>query len=158
MLFRSVGFKKLKQENFKKNLAINSLVNTTYGHALFLSKKLTDKNSQTIEVFKKPEEDFKVIGNEGINISFKENMEVNCISINESILSGQRVEVFEIVLIDENAKVLSRISGSTIGRERIITFKKQKVRNINIRFFKAKNNPIISEVGVYLIDEKLVEK
>lgn len=153
-----VGFKKLKQENFKKNLSINSLVNTTYGHALFLSKKLTDKNSQTIEVFKKPEEDFKVIGNEGINISFKENMEVNCISINESILSGQRVEVFEIVLIDENAKVLSRISGSTIGRERIITFKKQKVRNINIRFFKAKNNPIISEVGVYLIDEKLVEK
>lgn len=47
-----VGFKKLKQENFKKNLAINSLVNTTYGHALFLSKKLMDKNSQTIEVFK----------------------------------------------------------------------------------------------------------
>jgi len=153
-----VGFKKLKQENFKKDLAINSLVNTTYGHALFLSKKLTDKNSQTIEVFKKPGEDFKVIGNEGINISFKENMEVNCISINESILSGQRVEVFEIVLIDENAKVLSRISGSTIGRERVITFKKQKVRNINIHFFKAKNNPIISEVGVYLIDEKLVEK
>ena len=32
------------------------------------------------------------------------------------------------------------------------------VFNINIRFFKAKNNPIISEVGVYLIDEKLVEK
>lgn len=73
-------------------------------------------------------------------------------------MSGQRVEVFEIVLIDENAKVLSRISGSTIGRERIITFKKQKWYEYQYSLFKAKNNPIISEVGVYLIDEKLVEK
>ncbi|MBK7376291.1 MAG: alpha-L-fucosidase [Chitinophagaceae bacterium] len=153
-----VGFKKLKGGSFSNNLAKNSIVNITYGHALFTTKKLTDDNSQTIETFQDPDEDVKAIGNDGINISFKAKTEINCISINEALVHGQRVRIFEVILMDENVKVLSRIPGKTIGRKRIITFEKQKVRNINIRFFEAKNNPIISEVGVYLIDEKLVEK
>jgi len=153
-----VGFKKLKGGSFSNNLAKNSIVNITYGHALFTTKKLTDDNSQTIETFQDPDEDVKAIGNDGINISFKAKTEINCISINEALVHGQRVRIFEVILMDENVKVLSRIPGRTIGRKRIITFEKQKVRNINIRFFEAKNNPIISEVGVYLIDEKLVEK
>jgi len=153
-----VGFRKLKNKNFKKNLAINSLVNTTYGHALFQSKKLTDMNSQTAEVFKKPGENFKIVGNDGIGISFSANTDINCISICETLINGQTISGFELVLMDEKAKVLSRILGMTIGRKRIITFEKQKVKYIYINFLGGKHGPIINEIGVYMIDENLIEK
>jgi alpha-L-fucosidase len=153
-----VGFEKLRKKNFKKNLTKNSFVETNYGHALFHTTKLTDNNIQTTETFKLPGDDIKVVGDEGIRISFKTATDINCISINESLVNGQRVKAFEIVLLDENIKVLSRIVKTTIGRKLIITFQTQKVKTINIRFIDAKSNSIINEVAAYLIDEKLIEK
>ncbi len=153
-----VGFKKLKEINFGNNIAKNSLVETNYGHALFVTKKLTDNNYLTTETFKLPGDDIKLVGNEGFRISFKTATDINCISINESLINGQQVKAFEIVLLDEKIKVLSRMKKTTIGRKRIVTFQTQKVKTINIRFIDSKSNPIISEVAVYLIDEKLIEK
>jgi alpha-L-fucosidase len=147
-----VEFRKLVKNNFKKNLAKNSLVLIDNGHTRFQTTKLTDNNLKTTETI-------ELTGDEEITISFKTKTAINCIVLNEGISLGQKVKSFAILLLGENPKFPAIITGTTIGHKRVFTFKPiQGVKTISIRFAKPQDRPVISEIAAYLIDEKLVEK
>jgi hypothetical protein len=55
------------------------------------------------------------------------------------------------------SQVVKEIDVTTIGRKRIITFPVQDVSAISLVVKEAKDVPLISEIAVYLIDEKLIE-
>ena len=92
-----------------------------------------------------------------LDIRFNKLQELNCIQLKEPLKNGQRLKAFIIELLNGN-QVLYRMEQTTIGHQRILTFPMQAVTQIRIRVTDAKADPLISEVGAYDIDERLVEK
>ena len=68
---------------------------------------------------------------------------------------GQRIQCFEIIM--ENDAGIASVHGTTVGRKRIITFPVQKVKTILLKIVQAKAVPVINEIAVYKIEEKLIE-
>ena len=144
-----VDFKKLLDKNFGTNLAKKAIVKVGSQTNAVSTTRLTDSITSTYEHL--PE-----YANQVINLSFSEPVEVNSIMIREMIQYGQRVQTFEISL--DGAEDQPVIKATTIGRKRILTFPTQKVSTINIKILQAKAPPVINELGVYRIDDGLVEK
>ena len=144
-----IGFKKLLEENFSTNhlkkadgrlISLNDIVNTS---------KLTDSSAVTFEQLR----DYK---NQVIAFRFQEPVELNCISIRETIQYGQRVKAFEIIL--HNNADTNTIQGTTIGRKRIVSFSTQKVTGVSLRVLDSKAVPVLSEISAYKLEDPLVEK
>ena len=91
------------------------------------------------------------------SITFNQPQKINCIVLQEAIQNGQQIKNFEITIVKGN-ETLKTISGTTVGRKRILSFSRLEATGISIRIIDAKDTPQLSEVGVYLINEKLVEK
>ena len=143
-----VGFKRLLHKNLSTNILRNSTGRLISLNGSINTSKLTDSSVATSEQLS----DYK---NQGIRFRFKEPVEVNCISIQETIQYGQRIKSFEIIL--ENNGDMKTIQGTTVGRKRIISFPSQKITGVGIRILDAKTTPIISDISLYRIEEKLVE-
>jgi hypothetical protein len=82
---------------------------------------------------------------------------INCIVLQEAIQNGQQVIAGKIELLNGSQPVRD-ISFTTIGHKRILTFPATEASAFNLVITDAKDTPQISEIGAYLIDEKLVEK
>lgn len=145
-----VGFRKLREESFGKNLANGLAFYKGFEKTYKELKGLTDNNNNTFVSASAEEIN-------GIHVSFKTPQTINCIILQEPIQLGQRVKSFKVML-KTGYKSIKEISGTTIGKKRIITFDAQTVDKIIITVTDAKATPLISEVGVYNIDGGLVEK
>lgn len=92
-----------------------------------------------------------------VRVDFKKSTSINCISIMETILYGQGIESFEIILKNQQTEV-GRIRGTTIGRKRILTFPAFEVSGFSFLITGSRTPARISEVSAYLIDKELIEK
>ena len=145
-----VKFRKLREESFANNLAKESKAELHTNGSIFQRTKFTDGNSNTYEKLNR----YK---NSRLWIKFEQVKKINCISLQEAIKFGQRVKSAKLVLLN-GSQVVKEIDLTTIGRKRILSFPVQDVSAINLQVTDAKDIPLISEIAVYLIDERLVEK
>jgi len=141
-----VAFKKLREKNFKNNLAIKVGKYGFSGDEGYILNGLTDNNASTYESY------------EYYEIEFAKPTLMSCIFIKEFLGNGQKIGQFKIELsIDDGSD--RRLEGTTIGHKRIITFPRLSVKKIVLHLQEIKSDPYgISEIGVYLIDENLIEK
>ena len=82
---------------------------------------------------------------------------MNCITLREAIHLGQTIRKFRIVMYN-GKKVVREISGTSVGRKRILTFKTTTVTSFTVYLEDAKGMDNVRGVTAYLLDEKLLEK
>jgi alpha-L-fucosidase len=145
------GFRQLREESFRNNLAAGATVTLFAGNApQTVTAELTDSKSSTFANLLTPDAS-------AIVVKFKQPEKINCIQLQEPLQLGQRVKSFTISF-KKNNKQFKIITGTTIGKKRILTFATVEADSFTIAVTGAKAAPLISEVGAYLIDEDLVEK
>lgn len=146
-----IGFKKLLDDNFKTNLLRNAVIRVQGPRAPAITQKLNDRNASTYFIPAKGQLP-------SVSIQLASEMSVNTITLREYLALGQRVQSFTVTLFDRNKLPVKEVSGTTIGRKRILTFPTIQAASIQIKINEAKAEPLISEVEAYLIDESLIEK
>lgn len=145
-----VGFRKLREQSFGENLVSEAKVNLFTESVKHPAVGLTDNDSKTFVTIPQ-------IAAVAVNVDFKQPKTINCVVLQEPIQLGQRVKSFEIIL-KKDGKQLQTISGTTIGKKRILTFPATEADGFSIVITDSKATPLISEIGAYNIDESLVEK
>ena len=88
--------------------------------------------------------------NSAPNLLFEWNEPVwfNVLSISEFIKYGQRVSSFKLEIF-ENDEWITKVSGTTVGYRRILTFPYINTKKARLIFSEFRNTPMISEVGFY---------
>ncbi len=146
-----VGFKKLKEENFKNNLSKGREGYFLRYNANRVTRALNDNDPSTGEII--------TLNNvQSVEIKFEKPEMINCIILSEDLTKGQACGGFVAYLTNRKHKDVTTIKETTIGRKRIITFPQTEVTNIIISIKGQKSSTLISEIEAYLIDEKLIEK
>ena len=145
-----IGFNKLLNENFKKNLVTKVSIQNTLTQKCKTIRTLTDNKTVSGCVVNS--------GCDHIHVNLKKNRSANCILIQEDISNGQSCSQFDLSLYDERNVLLKTISGTTIGNKRIITFPELPVKKIILRILEQKKSTKISEIKVFSINESLIEK
>jgi alpha-L-fucosidase len=82
---------------------------------------------------------------------------MNCIVLREAIHFGQTIRKFRIVL-NNGRKVVREISGTSVGRKRILTFKSTTATSFTVYLEDSRGMDNIIGVTAYLLKEDLVEK
>ncbi len=146
-----VGFRKLKDINFNKNLS-----NEGKGYFVSLGKTrytnyLTDAKRETFET-----DSFYY--QESMVIDFAKSKKINCIVLKENIENGQKSKSFTILLMNTKTKFSKDVKGTTIGNKRVLTFPSVDIDKIGLIIGHQKWFTQISEIEAFLIDEKLIEK
>jgi len=145
-----IGFKKLRDENFRNNFSLSARGELHYKGIVYKNNKLIDGTITTVESF--PDYHQGVFW-----IKFKQEVKVNCIVLKEPIEKGQQIKKIKISLINGSEQV-AEFQLTTVGRKRILSFPVQYISGIRIEFEDAKGKPFLSEVETYLIHESLIEK
>jgi alpha-L-fucosidase len=146
-----MGFRDLRKVNFKNNLARSGSAYIESEKIAVLAPVLNDANNGTS----------RKVGtfHSGLaGIQFKTPQTINCVVIRENLSSGQHCAGFELILLDETGTVVKKISGTTIGRKRILHFDKTTVIKLQLIINDADTAVPISEIEAYLIEESLVKK
>lgn len=141
-----MGFRKLRENNFRQNLLTKPSVvikNSSTGKHI---TTLTDGKQATYEKL------------DSISIQFKTATTINAIILQEPIQLGQRIIKFRVLLQDANGTTLKEVTGTTIGRKRILSFPSVTASKIQLVIDDAKAIPLISEVAAYHINEQLIEQ
>jgi alpha-L-fucosidase len=144
-----VGFKKLRDESFKENLAKTANVSVVSGDSIIFRGLFRSNNSVRFAAISN-------IQNEFLQIHFSKHAKVNCVVIREKIEYGQSTNQFYLQV--RNNKQLESYMETTIGRKRIITFPSMNADDVFIHFVNSKQKIRVSEVEAYLIPENLIEK
>ena len=145
-----MGLKKLQQQiTSSKGIIEKSGANDFAFRFYNLKAFIPDDKTQTIEIGE--------FENNYISADFKKPVELNCIVLRENMSKGQRVEQFEIQILDTDNKSFF-IKGTTIGNKRILTFSKIKIQLVILRIQKSNGNPRLHPFDFFMIDENLVEK
>jgi alpha-L-fucosidase len=141
-----IGFRKVRETNFKTNLLAGPLAIITNGATTKRVTTLTDGKQNTYEQL------------ETISIQMKKPVSVNTIVLQEPIQMGQRVIKFRIVMQDASGASVKEITGTTIGRKRIVTFTSVVAKKIEVTIEDSKAAPLISEIAAYNINDQLIEQ
>ena len=145
-----MAFKKLRDENFSKNLLNDAKAYWEINEEAFL------KDSINYRVLDKKGA-VHGINTQNFMVQLTNPKQVNCIVLREAIHMGQSVENFKIILLN-NTQTVAEINGTTIGRKRIITFPVQTITSFKVILKDRFGNDNVSGVAAYLLDEKLLEK
>ncbi len=90
-------------------------------------------------------------------IKLPSTQNINCIVLKEDIATGQKISSFTIQL-QQNNNTVKAIKGNTVGHKRILTFPSTDADAVTVIINNAKATPLLDEVSVYSIDERLIEK
>ena len=142
-----MDFKNLLDENFNKNLLKGLIVSSKTRKTTVL----TDGNADNAFLYKGKKDAF-------LKISLKQATQINTIVLQECIRLGQTVKKFEVTLETGNGTTVQTVSGTTIGRKRILTFPTALVSSITIKIKETTGNVNLSEIGAYKISDNLIEK
>ena len=145
-----MDFKKLKDQSFKNNLLKKA---KTYWE---VSREALLKDSINFRMLNVKGNVYS-INRPGFMVELPVAKKINCIVLQEAINLGQSIQNFKIVLYDKKIQV-SEITGTTIGRKRILTFPSATITSLKVYLDDRNGNDNINGVAAYLIDEKLVEK
>ena len=129
------GFKKLREKSFKTNLL---------KHAMILQQNHTSPT----------------VGNKtdiGELLILKDPVKLNCIVLKESLLKGQLIKGLDIVMSYHGTEV-RKISVTTVGNKRILTFPAEEVTEISFIINHAKAKTKLADIAGYLLDDKLIEQ
>jgi alpha-L-fucosidase len=141
-----MGFRQLREESFRSSL-VHQNGTTITADGVTNTGNLSDGNGHTFITLAKER---------NIDIAFTQPTLVNCILLQEPIQMGQRVKSFGVEIQKEDGTIF-KTTATTIGHKRIITFPAQSAHLVRIVITDSKGTPLIGEIGVYLIPEKLVE-
>ena len=130
-----MGFKKLRDESFQKDLL---------KHAMVVNKERSSKAAD-----RKTEE--------GRLLILKTPVKLNCIVLKEAIENGQLIKAVTIVLSNHGTEVHT-IHLTTVGHKRILSFPAQEVTEVSVVVTSAKAKPQLKSVQGYLIADELVEQ
>ncbi|MBK5270549.1 MAG: alpha-L-fucosidase, partial [Bacteroidia bacterium] len=144
-----IEFKKLRDENFDNNLLKDA--NTYYEFA----RKDLASNTIVLRSLGAASTAYG-INVQNFIVQLPQSAKINCIILREAIHLGQTIRKFSVVLYN-GVKIVREISGTSIGRKRILTFP-----TTNVTFFKVytedvQGNDNVSGVAAYLINRKLIE-
>ncbi len=143
-------FKKLRDENFKENLLKQAQTYYQFSQRDLSSGELTlrslDKNATAYS-----------INLQNFIVELPQETKLNCIVMREAIHLGQTIRRFRIELYEKTKKVRD-ITGTTIGRKRILTFPVTNATSFKVYLEDAVGMDNISGIAAYLIDRVLVEK
>ena len=140
-----IEFKKLRDESFGNNLMTNAKIYYQFAPQKDISFKSVDSNG----VFGTNLQDFIV--------ELPQKTKINCIVLKEAIQFGQTIRKFKVVLYKDK-RAVREISGTSVGRKRILTFPEENITSFRVYLEDSKGSDNISNVTAYLIDDKLVEK
>lgn len=130
-----IAFKKLRDQSFKNNLLKHAIV-INNNH----TNKTTDRKTEV-----------------GKMMILKDPVKLNCLVLREPIQNGQLIKKMDIILSNHGTEV-KKISITTVGRKRIISFPTEEVTELSFVITNAKAKPQLENIEGYLIDEKLIEK
>ncbi len=146
-----VGFKKLKDINFNKNLAKEEKGYFVSGSNMRYTNFLTDGDRKTFETD-------SVYYQQSMGIEFAKSTKINCIVLKENIENGQNSKSFTILLMNTGTQLYKEIKGTTIGNKRVLCFPVVDINSIGLIIGHQRWFTQISEIEAYLIDEKVIEK
>lgn len=141
-----IGFKKLRDENFKMNLLSTTRFDLHFGKR---NSVAYDRSTNTLEL-----KDF--IDNP-VSFDFKTPVEFNCIVLKENLQFGQRVRKFAIQIMDEHNNS-HFVTGTSIGSKRIISFPTIKASLIVLRFLEGSPDLKLQDIKFCRINDQLIEK
>ncbi|PWT95284.1 MAG: glycoside hydrolase family 29 (alpha-L-fucosidase) [Bacteroidetes bacterium] len=139
-----MGFKKLREDNFKYNLIKNESVQIVDNKNQRITFHLSDENSSTFDSLPSS-------NHSSVYIKCKEKKKINCVVLQEPIAMGQRISEFKVLLLNDKDEPIREISGTTIGRKRILTFDQTEISGMSIRIDQSKDLPLLSEIAAYNI-------
>lgn len=145
-----IGFKKLRDENFGTNL-----LKQANSYWEFLDDDMMPDSLQVRAISLSPK--IYSINVENFVVQLQQPARINCIVLREAIHLGQTIRKFKVLLHNKN-QVVNEITGTTVGRKRILTFPTSTITSFKVFLEDAKGNDNISGVAAYLIDEKLIEQ
>lgn len=144
------GFKKLRDESFGDNLLKSANIFYQFSRKELPEEKVTlrsmDKENQAYSV-----------NLQNFIVELPQAAKMNCIILREAIHLGQTIRKFRIVL-NNGKKVVKEISGTSVGRKRILTFKAVAATSFTVYLEDAKGTDNVIGVSAYLINEGLLEK
>ena len=139
-----MSFKKLRDESFNDNL-----LKQARSYYEFTPKDITFRSIEPSGPFGANLQNFVV--------ELQQPAKVNCIILREAIHLGQTIRKFRIALFN-GEKNTGEISGTTVGRKRILTIPSKEITSFKVYLEDALGSDNISGVAAYLIEERLVEK
>lgn len=145
-----IGFKKLRDESFKKNISKSGLVYAISGSGSRQLRHLNDGKASTPENMA-AEINF-------VEILFKKPQWINCIVIKEDLMGGQNCENFSLAFMEKINASPIELKNTTIGNKRIITFPKSHVSLLLVKIDSQEHATWLSEIETYLIPQNLIEK
>ncbi len=145
-----IGFKKLRDESFGINL-----LKQANSYWEFLENDVMPDSLQVRAISLSPK--IYSINVENFVVQLQQPARINCIVLREVIHLGQTIKKFKVLIYNKD-KVVKEITGTTVGRKRVLTFPASTVTSFKVLLEDAKGNDNISGVAAYLIDEKLVEQ
>ena len=140
-----LGWRKMIDEAFKTNLALNSQVkaDTYRGNSkLYGAENVNDSNKETYWATNDEIKTGTLI------FSLGSRKLVNFVTIQEYIKLGQRVKDFTVSVWNNN-RWEEVSTGSTIGYKRIIRIKPTETEKVKITILSSKASPLISNIGIY---------
>ena len=140
-----LGWKKLIDERFKTNLALNKPVKASSVRGdspKYFGGMATDGNKETYWTTN----DLEKSGS--LEIDLGENKLISYVLVKEYIKLGQRVKSFTVE-IEKDGNWKEAAKGSTIGYKRILRIPQVETRKVRIVFQDARACPVISNVEVY---------
>src|SRR4030095_13258682 len=145
-----MAFRKLRDQNFNNNLLQDAKAYWEINEDAFLKDSISyhalDRKGYAYS-----------INRLGFTVQLAKATAINCIVLREAIHLGQSIESFKIALLNNDEKV-GEITGTTIGRRRILTFPAKSITSFKVYLADRSGNDNVSRVAAYLIDEKLLEK
>jgi len=143
------GMRAILDSTFKVNLAADASIIPANGNPASKPENMIDKKTGTYWTGKKGRSSASFI------IELKKLSSFNCLSIVENFRNGQRVESF-LVEIPEGKSWKTIASGTTIGYKRLLRFQTVFASKVQIRITASRDNPEISEIGLYSLPERLI--
>ncbi|MES2648410.1 MAG: alpha-L-fucosidase [Bacteroidota bacterium] len=140
------GFHQLIKENFSSDLVSAATV-----------RKIISKAGKNIVLNNKSTAPAKLGISDVLQMSFPKIIKANCVVINEQINDGQTIAKGKLLLMRYN-EILDEIPFTTIGRNRILTFRSKSFNRIKIVVEDANALSAISKVSVFKIADNLVEQ
>lgn len=145
-----LGFKKLRDESFAANLLKDANTFYQFSRAELPGGNLTIRSMDTASRG-------YTVNLQNFIVELPRPVKMNCIVLREAIHLGQTIRKFRIVL-NNGKKFVREISGTSVGRKRILTFKTSTVTSFTVYLEDAQGMDNIIGVTAYLIDEGLLEK
>lgn len=139
---RLMEFRRMREQVFKKNLALKAKVTVSSSRNNLKPASLVDGKAATY--WASPDTALTPV----ICLNFKKAVTFNRLLLQEYIALGQRVKSFKVEVLD-NGQYKEIANETTIGHKRILLLPDTKTKAVRITITGAKACPVLSEVQLF---------